>query len=110
MIRRNGLTDAERAEILRLRKRGLSMRDVARAVGRSESTVRNALIAAGAGSSGGMARGRAHYCAKLDERKVRAIRKRRDGGESCLALAGEFGVDQVTVRLAADRKTWKHVR
>jgi len=51
--------------------------------------------------------GEAHYCAKLDEQKVRRIRTSK---ESLAALASEFGVAYNTVHSALIGKTWRRVQ
>lgn len=50
--------------------------------------------------------GEAHYCAKLTEAAVRAIRK---SGETISGLAEAYGVSRPTLRSAKFGRTWKHV-
>ncbi len=47
--------------------------------------------------------------AKLTERQVRAIRRRRANGESCASLAVKYGVSKAQVFLIVARKSWAHV-
>lgn len=47
--------------------------------------------------------------AKLDEEKVRAIRKRHSDGERRKALADEYGVAIATIDAIIQRRNWKHV-
>jgi len=47
--------------------------------------------------------------ARLTEAQVVEIRRRRDAGESSLALSQEFGVAQVTIRAIVSRRIWKQV-
>jgi hypothetical protein len=55
-------------------------------------------------------RGEDHRCSKLDERKVREIRKRRALGLGSLnEMAKEFGVSNATIDHAARGLTWKHI-
>ena len=56
------------------------------------------------------ARGERQGHARLTEQAVREIRVRRARGELLKVLAGEFGVGIPTVREAAERITWRHVR
>lgn len=51
-------------------------------------------------------KGRAHKCAKLTEKQVRAIRA---SDETNVALAAQFGVDPSTVRLARIGHNWAHI-
>lgn len=56
------------------------------------------------------ARGPTHHCARLDERKVKAIRERYAlGGVRQADLANEFGVSQPVISAVILRKTWKHI-
>jgi hypothetical protein len=50
-----------------------------------------------------------HGVIKLTEDMVREIRVRRAAGETCTALAAEFGVSIATVSHAAIGRTWSHV-
>ena len=47
--------------------------------------------------------------AKLTEKQVVEILKRRSSGEKIKSLAGAFGVDKTTISMIARRKTWRHV-
>lgn len=47
--------------------------------------------------------------AKLNEDKVRDVRKRAVAGESCTVLASEYGVDTTVIRSVVKKQTWKHV-
>lgn len=49
------------------------------------------------------------YNCKLDDDKVREIRRRLADGESQRALAREFGIKQTTIRDVKERRTWAHV-
>jgi hypothetical protein len=56
------------------------------------------------------AKGNEHCCAKLNEDKVREIRRRWDaGGVSQQTLGAAYGVKQPTVHDVVNRVTWKHV-
>jgi hypothetical protein len=54
-------------------------------------------------------RGEAQWLAKLDESKVREIRRRAEAGEALAALAIEFKVTTENVRLVVRRRSWAHV-
>lgn len=54
-------------------------------------------------------RGEAKPCAKLDEDKVRAIRRAHASGALQTALARQYGVSAVTINLIVHRKKWAHV-
>ena len=54
-------------------------------------------------------RGRDHYCAVLNENKVRAIRKRRERGVPVGVLAREYGVTPTAIGKVLTRRSWKHV-
>jgi hypothetical protein len=47
--------------------------------------------------------------AKLDEDKVREIRRRRAEGEKAKDLAKEFGVSNTVIHFVVTRKSWVHV-
>jgi group I intron endonuclease len=47
--------------------------------------------------------------AKLNEDKVREIRRRRVEGESYDSLAADFGVHKERVKAVCNRRAWKHV-
>ncbi len=53
------------------------------------------------------ARGSSHYCAKLTEDDVRAIRVSR---ESHVALGKKYRVSETAIYNVRLRRTWKHVR
>ena len=80
------------------------------------TTATNAQDAVRAGTSNFLrpdlprARGSAHGNAKLDEDRVREIRKLyAQGGVSQQALADRFGVDQSKISGIVRNKTWTHV-
>lgn len=50
-----------------------------------------------------------HGMARLTDNKVRTIRHRRAAGETCTALAGEYGVSPVMISRIALRKAWTHI-
>jgi hypothetical protein len=54
-------------------------------------------------------RGSLHSHAKLDENKVREIRRRRAAGETLAAMAAEFGVTPGLIGHVIHRRAWKHV-
>lgn len=55
-------------------------------------------------------RGEARHCAKLNEEKVRLIRKLFNPAKRNKAtLARQFGVDKNVIQLVAERKAWRHV-
>lgn len=56
-----------------------------------------------------MTRGEAHYLSKLTDDIVRSLRIDRSAGISYAALGEKYSVSKVAARLAATRKTWKHV-
>jgi len=56
-----------------------------------------------------LVRGERHPFHKLTEDAVRAIRARRQQGETQRALGREFGVGQSTISNIVHRRTWKHV-
>ena len=51
--------------------------------------------------------GEQHWCAKLTEQDVRAIRA---SPKTQTALAEEYGVTQCTINYILVRRTWKHVK
>jgi hypothetical protein len=53
--------------------------------------------------------GSKHGMARLSEEHARAILERRSRGETCAALASEFGVSTATVYKIGERRTWKHL-
>lgn len=53
-------------------------------------------------------KGSRHPNAKLDERKVREIRRRHAAGERQVNLAREFGVCYDSIWLIVHNRTWKH--
>lgn len=55
-------------------------------------------------------RGTNHHAAKLDDDKVRAIRKAHAEGRTDLQLAREYGVSEGTIHFIVKGQTWKHVR
>lgn len=58
----------------------------------------------------GVAKGRSHYLAKLDDDAVREMRRRyEEGGTTMQRLADEFGVGLTTVRKAVRKIQWAHV-
>lgn len=54
-------------------------------------------------------RGEDAYWAKLSERDVRQIRRRRSAGEKASLIAADFGVSESNVRMIASGKTWRHL-
>jgi hypothetical protein len=54
-------------------------------------------------------RGSKHYQSKLNEEIVKECRRRREGGETYIAMAAEFGVTNSVIREAVLRISWKHV-
>jgi hypothetical protein len=55
-------------------------------------------------------RGEARHCSKLNEEKVRIIRKLFNPAKrNKAALARRFGVSNKIVRLVVERKAWRHV-
>jgi hypothetical protein len=59
---------------------------------------------------GTLLRGAQIGTARLDERRVREIKRALDGGESQSAVARRFGVSASTVHLIARGRSWRHVR
>lgn len=55
------------------------------------------------------ARGEGNAFARLTDASVRAIRSRRDAGDSIDVLAAAFGIDRSTAWKVATRRTWSHV-
>jgi hypothetical protein len=56
-------------------------------------------------------RGSRNGRAKLDEAKVRVIKRRlKDGTGNTVSLAAEFGVSNVQISAIVRNKTWKHVK
>jgi hypothetical protein len=49
------------------------------------------------------------YLAKLDDEKVRAIKKRIAAGENQAAMAREYGVTPTQITCIKQGKTWRHV-
>jgi hypothetical protein len=62
---------------------------------------RNELLAQAVGTGKGSA--------KLDDEKVREIRRRLDGGERKTDLANAFGISPSTMTALAAGRTWRHV-
>lgn len=59
--------------------------------------------------AGGTARGEANPRSRLCDNDVRAIRRRREAGETSLALAAEFGLTKRNINLIVSRQRWAHV-
>ena len=55
-------------------------------------------------------RGVQRYCAKLDDDKVREIRKRFLSGEKNKDIADSYGVNPGTISNIVHGKKWKHVK
>lgn len=55
-------------------------------------------------------RGERSPTAKLNDQKVREIRKKVAGGRTFRSVADEYGVDMTTVAAIHHRKTWNHVK
>jgi Mor family transcriptional regulator len=53
--------------------------------------------------------GTAHYAARLDADKVRAIRAAYGPGVSYNQLARHYGVSHVAIFKVVNRKSWRHV-
>lgn len=53
--------------------------------------------------------GEKHYRAKLTDVAVAEIRKMHATGTTLAAIAGAYGINNMTVRAVVTRKTWKHV-
>lgn len=59
---------------------------------------------------GRVCRGERSWMAKLNDAKVKEIRRRHNIlGEPITSLAREYGIDRSTASVAARGKTWKHV-
>lgn len=54
-------------------------------------------------------RGERTTFSKLNEKKVRGIRRQHAEGESTQSLAKQYGVSDVTIWVVTRRKSWKHV-
>lgn len=59
--------------------------------------------------NGGDTTGERNGRAKLDEERVRQIRRRAAAGEGLPALAREYAVSKQTVAAIVSRRAWKHV-
>lgn len=60
--------------------------------------------------AGSYGKGETHTQAKLTEKQVIEIRKRRDKGEPLKSIATDFNIGVSAVSLIARRKTWAHVK
>ena len=58
---------------------------------------------------GGNQKGSANPRAKLSDAGVRAIRERLEAGDTCRAIAADFGVTPVTIGDIARGRRWRHV-
>ena len=58
---------------------------------------------------GRTSQGESFWRAKLTEKQVRAIRRRRAAGESLASLGREYGLRWQGIQNVVKRKTWKHV-
>lgn len=58
---------------------------------------------------GTMLRGDSHPRAAITSLDVRRIRQLRQSGETCRAIAEQFGIAHQTVSDIANHKTWRHV-
>ena len=58
---------------------------------------------------GNKSRGERQHLAKLTEKQVREIRKRKAAGEFLREIAPDYGVSLRTVSLICRREIWKHV-
>lgn len=55
-------------------------------------------------------RGERHKLSKLDDQKVREIRRRASEGETPIYIAERYEIDPSVVRRVIARKAWKHVQ
>ena len=53
--------------------------------------------------------GESHPRTHLTDAKVREIRRRRANGETCQAIANDYGLQRMAVSKICRRITWKHV-
>lgn len=53
--------------------------------------------------------GERHHFAKLNDDKVREIRRLHSTGIDYLTLSNRYGVDQSVIGRVVTRKAWKHV-
>lgn len=58
---------------------------------------------------GKRSRGEGHWASRLTEGDVTEIRRRAGEGESCTALAAEFGITKSTAARIVRREMWAHV-
>jgi HNH endonuclease/NUMOD4 motif-containing protein len=58
----------------------------------------------------GQQRGTQFKSAKLDDDKVREVRRLRSAGVSRRLIAEQFGVGETTIRMVDEGKTWTHVK
>jgi len=77
-------------------------------VGTTSENLRDC-IAKGRWGTGRVLRGTQQGTSKLDDEKVREIRRRAAAGSSLLSLAQEYHVSWPTIKDAVSRKTWRHV-
>jgi hypothetical protein len=81
-------------------------------LGLSENTRRASSIAMTRAHKEGRvrySRGEAHYLAKLDANKVRAIKACLLAGVTCSALGKQYGVSRATIRQIKQGKSWRCV-
>jgi hypothetical protein len=57
-----------------------------------------------------LVRGTAHRSAKLNEEKVRDMRRRYSMGVSIASMAREYGVSEPSVDAVVKMRSWKHVK
>jgi hypothetical protein len=100
------MSEEERQEILRLHSQGLGRTLISRRVRWGETTIACVIKQAGAKQLK-QPRGEAHYCAKLNPQKVRAIRESK---LSAPKIGPLYGVSEHVVRDLRNRRTWKHVK
>ena len=55
-------------------------------------------------------RGMRNPCSRLDDTKVREIRRQLENGESQRLIAQDYGVGQQSISHIAQRRTWDHVQ
>lgn len=101
----NGPIPIDKPEIMHLCDRPSCVNPLYLACGTHFDNIQDA-VNKGRNSAG---KGEGHRNAKLTEEKVRTIRCRREGGESCVALGREFGVGRDQISRICNRKSWAEI-
>jgi DNA-binding transcriptional regulator YiaG len=100
------ITDEEVGHMAKRHAAGVSCALIAKDMDCAESTVRRNLDKLKDGYT--KAKGETKRNAKLNEKKVRAIRKAKDVTQN--VLAERYGISKSTVQAVLNHETWRHIK